>query len=231
MIALSPALASDSTPSYELKFLTDDATARKVIERASDWICPDPHGDEGRYRITTLYLDTLERDVLHRSVGFRRTKFRIRRYESEDLVYLETKRKRGDRVAKVRSAVSVSEIGFLAEMLVDADWAGSAFGQRIRDKRLFPAAAIGYDRQAFVALDGASRARLTLDRSIAGIAVDRWCVPHSIDAAPILAGQVILELKFAGLLPGPFRRLIAECGLMPTRLSKYRAVMGGSSLA
>ena len=38
----------------------------------------------------------------------------------------------------------------------------------------------------------------------------------------MLSGQVILELKYSGALPAPFKRLIEEMVLAPGLVSKYR---------
>ena len=47
----------------------------------------DPHADASlgnAYRIHTLYLDTAELDVFHRTASYGRRKFRLRRYGNED---------------------------------------------------------------------------------------------------------------------------------------------------
>src|SRR5262245_13671657 len=97
---LSPSLvnASDRTAdSYELKFHLPADRADQVESWARRHLWPDPHGDDGRYLITSLYCDTSAHDVFHRTPGFRRAKHRLRRYGESALIYLERKRRRGDR--------------------------------------------------------------------------------------------------------------------------------------
>src|SRR5690349_17795006 len=79
----SPGLAAADGlgAAFELKFqLTPDDAAR-VEAWAHQHLTPDRHGDAGRYRITSVYCDTPALDVFHRSPGFRRSKFRLRRYD------------------------------------------------------------------------------------------------------------------------------------------------------
>src|SRR6185436_14814912 len=104
----------------EVKFLISLAVADEIRVWARANMSPDPHGtgplgDE--YRITTIYLDTPELDVLRRSGTGGRGKFRIRRYGDSDDVYLERKVKRQGRVRKLRTLVPRTELEILREDL------------------------------------------------------------------------------------------------------------------
>jgi hypothetical protein len=227
----SPSLAGTGDgagPAYELKFLVDESVARDAEGWARDRLAPDPHGDPalgGAYRTTTLYLDTPALDVFRRSASFRRSKHRLRRYGAEPAVWLERKAKDGDRVRKWRSAVPGAELALLANPLSLVDWPGHWFHRRLWDRGLRPAALVGYDRTAFLGSCPGGPLRLTLDRRLRGRAASEWAVPPSEGGLPLLAGRVILELKFRLALPAPFKELVAALRLAPCGASKYRTCL------
>src|SRR5690606_22012896 len=103
---------------------------------------PDAYGDPqrgGAYETTTLYLDTPEHDVYHRSRQHRRRKFRLRRYGEEPRIYLERKTRRGDRVQKWRSDVPLDELAALHTSDYLAGWSGAWFHERVQARALRPA--------------------------------------------------------------------------------------------
>ncbi|MGC4054297.1 MAG: VTC domain-containing protein [Paludibaculum sp.] len=80
----------------EVKFVIGRPLAEEVRSWARRNMLADPHGrgaDQDAYTITTLYLDTAEFDVLARTGSFGRGKYRIRRYGSSDVIFLERKMK------------------------------------------------------------------------------------------------------------------------------------------
>src|SRR5947209_4475248 len=105
-LLVSPALVNgDSGDAYELKFVLPEAAAGEVEAWARRRLAPDPHGRNGTYSTTSLYCDTSGWDVYHRSAGYRRSKYRVRRYGAAPDVHLERKKKRGDKVRKHRDAL------------------------------------------------------------------------------------------------------------------------------
>lgn len=123
---VSPALAS-TRGAFELKFLVADSVARVLADRISQVLTLDTHSVEGAgYLINTLYLDTPQFDIYHRVGRFGRRKFRLRRYGSESLIWLEQKRKRSGRVRKRRNPVPETDISWLTSSEVvlphPADW-------------------------------------------------------------------------------------------------------------
>lgn len=222
-------------PAYELKFLVDARTSEQVQTWAmqSLQLSPDPHGDEaGAYTTTSLYFDTPMLDVYHRTPRYRRRKFRIRRYANLPSVFLERKTKSNDCVAKRRSSVGEEELASLALPMSLETWAGHWFHRRIMLKELRPACRIGYRRTALVGSCAEGPLRMTLDRDLRGVLSSDWRLPPLEGGAPLLADQVILELKFLRALPLPFKRLVEEFKLAPAPVSKYRLcrdVCGASS--
>jgi hypothetical protein len=212
-------------PAFELKFLLDEARAQEVEAWARERLVLDPHGDPalgGAYETTTLYTDTPELDVYHRSPSFRRSKYRVRRYGSAPWVFLERKSKGGDRVAKRRATVPGQELAGLAQPTSHLTWPGHWFHRRLLERRLGPACRIAYQRMAFVGSCPEGPLRLTLDRQVRGVLTGDWALDAFVGGAALLSGQVILEFKFRSALPAPFKALVQAMQLSPAAVSKYR---------
>ncbi len=223
----SPSLASKEggQPAYELKFLIDEDRARAAEAWARKCLAPDPHGDPalgGAYRTTSLYFDTPELDVYHRSPSYRRRKYRVRRYGAAPVVFLERKAKWGDRVEKRRSAISEEELTLLAHPMSVVTWPGHWFHRRLVVRRLLPACRIVYQRTAYVGACAESPLRLTLDRRAHGVLTGDWSLAPVEGGLPLLTGKVILEMKFRLALPAPFKELVQDLRLSPSCVSKYR---------
>lgn len=226
----SPSLRSlgdTGSHAYELKFLLDAAMAEKVEHWARRRMTADPHGDAllgGAYRTTTIYADTPELDVYHRSPSYARRKFRVRRYGTMPWVFLERKLRSESRVVKRRVVVRLDEIGGLANPDSNSEvaWTGEWFRQQLFVRRLQPAAQIQYLRHAFVGVCPEGPLRLTLDHDIRGVEAGGWKIGDCRGGLAVLPGRVVLELKFLGGLPRPFKELVEECGLQPQGVSKYR---------
>jgi hypothetical protein len=225
----SPSLVS--TPgdgdAYEVKFRL---TAREA-EAAEAWararLTPDPHGDNGVYRTTSLYLDTPFLDIYYKTRGYRRRKYRLRRYGSEVLIHLERKARRGDRVRKRREVISLADV----PRLLDGDGVGEWFGPQIRRRLLRPICWIGYTRTAFASVTPSGPLRLTLDRDAVGTTASDWDVPDRVNGRVLLSDEVILELKFRSSLPKLFHELLA---MLPCRMggvSKYSRCIEAWGLA
>jgi hypothetical protein len=225
--SLSPSLfpVVDATPAFELKFPLTEVQAEQVEYWAREHLAFDPHADAAfanAYRIHSLYLDTVARDVFHRTPGYRRRKFRLRRYGSERGLYLERKTRDGDRVRKRRTLIPDTELGRLHEPAADPHWGGHWFHSRLLTRGLLPACHISYDRVAHVGTSADGPLRLTLDRDVRGTPMPEWQVGEVTATLPLFPGQVLLELKYRAALPALFKGLIAEFNLSPRPASKYR---------
>src|SRR5262245_52122956 len=109
----------------EIKFLLTETTGIQVQEWARGRLEPDPHGTGAHgdeYRVSTLYLDTAERDVCHRRGSYGRSKYRVRRYGEEPRVFLERKLRTASRLAKRRTDIPLDTLHLLiARDLEDLD--------------------------------------------------------------------------------------------------------------
>lgn len=219
------AMGEQDAPAFELKFLLDDQHAGRVEDWARTHLALDPHGDAslgGAYHTTTLYFDTPELDVFHRTPSYGRRKFRARRYGMTSSVYLERKTKTGDRVSKRRVQLPCDDVALLANPMALETWPGQWFHQRLRLKNLQPAARIAYRRSAYVGACAEGPLRMTFDRELHGALTNDWRLLPGSDGLPLLARHVIVELKFLRALPQPFKDVVRDFRLNPTTVSKYR---------
>jgi hypothetical protein len=178
---------------------------------------PDPHSVRGTYQTTTLYLDTPFFDVYHKSPGYRRSKYRVRRYGSGKMVFLERKRRKGDRVCKRREVLPLADL----TRLLDPDSRTMWFSPCVQERLLRPVCAVAYARTALVGTTLGGPVRLTLDRGLVGSAASEWAVPARVEGRELLAGEAILELKFQVALPGLFHDLLCMLPALSPGGSKY----------
>lgn len=219
--ALSPSLRGGDGPAFELKFLLgEEAVAIENWARAN--LTPDPHGRDGRYLTTSLYCDTPGLDVFHRNPGFKRNKYRLRRYETGEVIHLERKTRKGDQVRKRRDVVPLEHLPMLSAEAVDEGLPFFWFVRNLRKRGLVPAARVGYERTAF----HGPGVRLTIDRHVSGERTAAWDLSALSGGKPLLHGRSVLELKYQGMMPDLFRDLLATLpGRPPGGVSKYRLCM------
>jgi len=211
---------------FELKF----ELAREQVLRMKAWasrhLRPDPHGDVGCYRVTSVYCDTPEFDVFHRAAGYRRSKLRLRRYGTAPFVFLERKQRNGDKVSKRRVEVAPEELprlaSYMAGAIPPADWEAGWFLDKALKKRFAPVCRVGYDRTAFFGMAGSQGVRLTIDENVIGVPAQGWDAQPLSEGSALLPGSALLELKFQDSIPQLFRELLPELPVQTARVSKYR---------
>ncbi|QDS94024.1 VTC domain protein [Roseimaritima multifibrata] len=97
----------------EMKFQLDADMSAQVKDWARDHLGVDENcnaAESDSYDIRTLYLDTPELDLFHRTRVIGLAKHRIRRYGNEQTLWVETKRKKKQIVRKNRTAVFESDL-------------------------------------------------------------------------------------------------------------------------
>lgn len=218
---LSPSLQKGGD-AFELKMALSADQAAEVETWARRRLQPDMHGDGGVYKTLSVYLDTPAYDVFHRSKGFKRRKYRIRRYDGTDLIHLERKSRKGDRVNKRREVVAFGLTGELGHLQPEPDSPLAWFLRQVRVRALRPSAKVSYVRSAFMGTSPEGTVRLTLDRDIVGEPTDDWRPTAMNGAKALLPGAVMLEMKYHATLPAMFRDLIVGLTPQPGRMSKYR---------
>ena len=209
----------------ELKFLIPVDVAAGVREWARHKLLPDPYGNgnaHDEYRITSLYFETDAFDVYNRKGSFARSKYRIRRYGAEDVVYLERKLKTNGLVAKRRSPAQTPEIKRLSKPEPERDWTGSWYHKRVLLRQLKPICQISYERTARVASTASGPVRLTLDENLRAVPAKEYQFQSDGKCIRVSPESVVMEMKYRGETPGLFKELIEKFGLSPKKMSKYR---------
>lgn len=206
----------------EVKFVVSQAVGEQVRAWARQHLEADPHGtgpfgDE--YRTTTLYFDTLDRDVFHRRGSNGRAKYRIRRYDDYDFAFVERKLRRPGLLIKRRTQVPLNTLGALRQTA--GPWPGHWFARRVSARGLVPTCQLVYRRTARSIETSLGSARLTVDAGLA-VAPASDVAFGALPPVPVLEGHAIVEIKFRGPTPGIFKRLVEEFNLAPQATSKYR---------
>jgi hypothetical protein len=228
---LSPSLAAGGdgvSPAYEQKFLLALPQAEALAAWVAQRLERDPHATaaDGSYLVTSLYLDTPQLDVLRRQPGFRRHKFRVRRYGLGEELHLERKSKRRGQVWKQRTAVARGDWWANLPALTAAAW----FHEAVQQRTLQPVCRISYQRQAWMGRSAEGPLRVTIDRTFHAAPADGTVEPATNGAA-LLEGHAVLECKFLLALPVVLREMVETFRLSPAAVSKYRHGMSACGLA
>ncbi len=216
-----------------MKFLLTEGQAREVERVVGGKLAIDTHADPalgGAYLTTSLYTDTPDFDVLRRSAALGGCKYRVRRYGAAGPVFLEKKSRQGNRVQKWRSPVPVAELAALAGPERPGEWPGRWFHGHVLDHSLMPVCRIAYERVAYTGTAEGGTVRLTFDRRVRGEAEEGWAVAPVGDGPELLPERVICEFKFRHALPSLFKSVIADLGLAPGSVSKYRLFMASAGI-
>ena len=219
----------------EVKFVVTPEKADAIREWARTRLTPDPYGSGqagDAYTTTTLYCETSDFDVFHRRGSFGRSKYRIRRYATSDMVFLERKLRTKEMLSKRRSLVPMDELELLAGTppAWPRKWAGAWFGDRILTRRVAPACQVAYDRVARLTATPYGVARLTLDANLRAWPAEGFAFQTG-EPEPVLPGRLILEMKFRVEMPALFKSLVDTFQLNPDRVSKYRSSITALGLA
>lgn len=208
----------------ELKFFLDRDTAARLRKRAQALLAPDPHAggpDADEYSTTSIYFDTTDYAVYTRRGSYRRARYRIRRYGSGDMVFLERKLRTADCLTKRRTPTRIEDLPILTATTVDPKWPASWFHERLLTRRLGPVCQIAYRRTARVGMTDYGPIRLTVDEDLRALPVD---VPDFSTASGgvSMTPLTIVEMKYRAAMPAVFKQIAEEFSLKPGRISKYR---------
>lgn len=223
---MSPSLISRENREFasEMKFLVNLHTAEAIRRWARTSLAADPHaggrtGDQ--YRITSLYFDTADFDVFHRRGSYGRSKYRVRRYGTSQILFFERKLKTKGMVSKRRSVAPLEELPRLQAPSVAGSWTGTWFRRRLQVRHLQPICQVSYLRTARVGMTPCGPIRLTLDEDLRVHPVDQ--AAFADEPGQLLSeGFVVIEMKFLFALPVAFKHLVEEFGLEARPFSKYR---------
>lgn len=223
-VVRSPGLGADAGlgTAFEMKYEIPMDQVPFIKAWAAKHLRPDPHGNEGSYSTSSIYLDTPGWDIFHKMAGFRGSKLRVRRYGDAPFVFLERKTKRGDRVRKRRSKIAPHDLAHLDAAEPPAGWDAEWFHRCMTRRNFEPKCRVGYRRTAWFGTAEGMPVRMTLDHDIVGVPVSRWDVSPLTGGQPLLPGGALVELKFHLKIPDLFSQLLPSLPMKTARVSKYR---------
>lgn len=214
---------------HELKYLIDEGTYKALYLRLLPLMTPDRNGDNGEYRVTSLYFDDIYNSGYWQKLNGMETrrKFRIRAYNLDpSLIKLEAKHKDDSYVSKLSRrltkeqyrALLSGECGFMA----DNDGEEDVFGEFYRSHqltRLRPRTIVDYQRQALIYPFG--NVRVTFDKKLSVCMNTPDMFDPKAQYSTIYDKEIILEVKFDNYIPGHIQAALQGLDAPMQPVSKY----------
>ena len=213
---------------HELKFYINPGEMEALRARLSPVLSLDPHCRRGSYAIRSLYFDdAFDSAYNDKQMGvMHRDKYRIRIYNySDDVIFLERKRKVGDLIQK--SSVRITRR--LADRLIAGDPTGlqNANNDLLKDmfalmrtRLLRPKVIVDYDREAYI--HPVEDVRITFDMNLrTGLTSTELFNPDILTVSPHDRDLEILEVKFDRYLPDFINGLLSGLSADRSAISKY----------
>jgi len=213
----------------EIKHMIDAGDKASICASLRVIAQPDPHaGADGRYRIRSLYFDSITDRALREKLDGvnEREKFRIRYYNGDtSVMHLEKKVKRNGLGYKVSTDITPEE----AQRIVDGDigWMPASgrglvieLYSKMQAQGLRPKTIVDYMRTPFIYRPG--NVRVTIDENIrTGLNCTDFLNPHCV-TVPAGTGLILLEVKWDEYLPTIIRRAVQVKNRRSTAFSKYQ---------
>ena len=209
----------------EIKFVVDAARAPHVQQWMRAHLEPDEYGsgaDHDQFVTSSLYFETAAYDVFHRRGSYGRSKYRVRRYGTSPIMFLERKFRTDRMLIKRRTTAAIDDFDRIDGGSADRDWYGYWFHRRLIARQLKPFVQVTYERTARLGSSPHGKVRMTLDFDLRVLPLpDRAFLPGI--GMPLLQGQNIVEIKYCVELPPLFQQVINRFALTTQSVSKYRA--------
>jgi hypothetical protein len=211
----------------EMKFKTDLAHWPEIVAWSRANLQPDGHGSGEHadvYQTSSLYFETPEFHVYRREGSYGRSKFRIRRYGTAPLMFLERKFRTERLLAKRRTSVPIEDLRRMDAAHVDPSWEGYWFYRRVRLRQLRPLIQLSYDRVARIGQSPTGPVRITVDKNLKVLPMPDRAFLDGV-GMPILQGDCIIEVKYRVELPSVFKQLATKFDLQAQKISKFRSAL------
>lgn len=219
----------ERTLRHEYKFPATTAQCEVLRERFSAVMTPDTHGDNGCYRVTSVYLDDVYRSAYNdKLIGAdTRKKYRIRTYDlSEKLLHFECKYKDRDMTSKRGIWISPGQYHSILKGDYSFVWSGEYEGTILEDASYSNALAllrssviVDYNRQAFINPEG--NVRFTIDSGFKAGAFSDDMLSENIGYLPVEDFTAVIEIKYDDYLPSYLEELLGGIELKQESVSKF----------
>lgn len=214
---------------HELKFLIDEGTCIALRNRLLPLMTPDSNGENGEYRVTTLYFDDVYNSGYWQKLNGveTRRKFRVRAYNLDpSVINLEAKHKDESYVSKLSKrlteeqyrALLAGDYGFMA----DCDGEEDVFGEFYRSHlltRLRPRTIVDYHREALISRFG--NVRVTFDKKLSVCINTLDMFSPQAQYLQIYGTEIILEVKFDNYIPEYIQAALQGLNAPMQPVSKY----------
>lgn len=214
---------------HELKYLITPGDAELLKLRLGAIMRLDAKAEEtGGYKVRSLYFDDLWNSAYEEKLMgvVSRCKYRIRIYnDSDKSINLERKLKRGNYIAKQSAALTRDE----AEMLIGGEYGFllnnpqqlcREFYYECTTRLMRPRVIVDYERIPYTMPVG--DVRITFDMDVRAALLSFDIFDPKLPALGVLEhGNMILEVKFTGLLPGILKKALPQRASQVLSASKY----------
>ena len=227
-------MAIKSFKRYEKKYILSQKQYEALIPKLLEYMNPDKYCKSGNtYNIYNIYYDTKNSDVIRHSISkpFYKEKLRLRSYKipsnSEDIVFLELKKKINGIVNKRRVSLTLKEAYDFLNLGIrplSNDYINNQVLNEIQyyldNNKVYLAVNIGYTRKAYFGKDD-NNFRLTFDSNIISRRND-LNLESGIFGEDILGeNKYLMEVKILGAIPVWFTKILSELEIYNTHFSKY----------
>lgn len=216
---------------YEKKYMIPKSIKDSILFDLQEYIKQDEHQTSSYYTICNIYYDTVDDEIIKRSISkpIFKEKLRLRTYLQEgqsNLMFLEIKKKVNGFVNKRRTLITEEEanmIIFKKILPLRQSYHNTQVINEIyyyvRDKELIPKISISYDREAFYAIENPDF-RITFDDHIATRREQVSLNRNKVDQE-LLEDYILMELKTSTSIPLWMTKILSKYQLYGNSFSKY----------
>jgi hypothetical protein len=209
----------------EIKFVVDAARGPELQAWMRANLAPDEFGsgpEHDQFETSSLYFETGQFDVFHRRGSYGKSKYRVRRYGTSPIMFLERKFRTERVLIKRRTTAALEDFRRIELHEPDPDWYGYWFHRRLLARRLKPLVQVSYVRTARLGSSPHGKVRMTLDMDLRVLPLPDGAFLPGV-GLPLLPESNIIEVKYCVTLPPILRDMISQFSLTTQPVSKYRA--------
>lgn len=212
----------------EIKYIIPIERFLVLEKRLNLMMKKDSYGDDGKYTVRTQYFDSInDQDLFDNLHGVEeKRKIRVRIYSPDaKTAKLEYKCKSnidGRKMSLIISRAEAIEMekGRFDFLLNREENLAKQLYVKIMKNAYRPKTIVEYNRMAFAY--PVSDLRITFDTSLRATVDPYGLFNEKLASIPLLNEDLgVLEVKYTGLIPSPFRHIVDEIDNIPEGISKY----------
>lgn len=214
---------------HELKYIISYPERDLLRLRLGAFLSRDKNVNEnGEYKIRSLYFDDYWNSAYkEKMMGVSsRSKYRIRIYNDSDrVINLERKLKRGSYIAKEKAVLTKEEVyriinGDYEFLKQNAQMLCREFYYECVSRVMRPRVVVDYEREPFVFFAG--DVRITFDRGLRAGSMDFDIFDRNLPTLEAMQpDKLVMEVKYTEFLPGIIRKALPPKASELSAVSKY----------